>query len=219
MQTLFLGLYTFHHKNPPSAAANISLEILPLPSSIIIDLIFSNRKTITIRFKVNVSRSLLPRESIMKWTGMLMMAGLLFLLATGPGSGQDEKAYRLVSSEKLESILQGMNISFKKIAGKTEGIYFYDYERSKFKIRLHNYNGKDLWIDALFTDKTTLEEINRWNRKAKFSRAVLIKDKDRETISLESQVDCLGGVTDGIIRLFINRFDGEISEFVKFLAK
>lgn len=132
-------------------------------------------------------------------------------------SGAQEKAYRSVSNEKMESILKELNIVYKKTAGKAEGVFFYNYERNKFKIRLHNYGGKDLWIDALFNDKSSLQEVNRWNTKAKFSRAVLIQDKDRETISLESQVDCLGGITDANLKLFINRFDTEIADFVKFL--
>jgi hypothetical protein len=154
----------------------------------------------------------------MRKTGLLTVLACLVVLAAAAG-GDEEKAYRNVSTEKLEGILKELNITYKKSEGKSEGIYFYDYERNKFKIRLHNYHGKDLWIDALFTDKSSLEEVNVWNRRTKFSRAVLLKNADKETISLEAQIDCLGGVTDTIIRQFINRFDNEINAFVKYLVK
>jgi hypothetical protein len=155
----------------------------------------------------------------MRTSGLLLFSAASLVLLAAMAGADEEKAYRSVSTEKLEGILKEMKIKYKKSEGKSEGIYFYDYERNKFKIRLHNYNGKDLWIDALFTDKSSLAEINVWNKRTKFSRAVLLKNGERETISLESQIDCLGGVTDTIIRQFINRFDGEINGFVKFLVK
>ncbi len=149
---------------------------------------------------------------------LIGLFGLGLLLWPGTGRAQD-KVYRNVSNEKLEGILKDMDITYKKSPGKKEGVFFYDYDRNNFKIRLHNYNGKDLWIDALFNDKTNLEEINKWNVRAKFSRAVFLKEGEKETISLESQVDCVGGITDGMIRQFVNRFDGEIRDFVKFISK
>jgi len=153
----------------------------------------------------------------------VVLAVLVALIGVGvsgvaASAAQDagDQVYRNVPSDRLEGILRGMNIVFTKVPGKMEGVNFYDFDRGGFKIRLHNYNGKDLWIDALFNDRTTLEKINGWNRRAKFSRAVLISSGGKETISLESQMDCLGGVTDNIIRQFINRFDGEIRDFVKY---
>lgn len=138
----------------------------------------------------------------------------------GPLKAQDDakKVYRNVTPEKLEAILADLKIKFQKVKGKEEGITFYDFERNKYKIRLHNYQGKDLWIDAHFSDKVTLDEINQWNIRAKFSRAVLLKG-DENPVSLESQLDCVGGTTDIIVRQFIERFDGEIAQFVKFLSK
>ena len=153
-----------------------------------------------------------------KWRILIALASLSFL---GGSEATAQEVFRNVSADKLEGILKELNINYKKVPGKTEDVSFYDYERNNFKIRLHNYGGKDLWIDALFNDRMTLEEINRWNVRAKFSRAVLIKDKEtnKETISLESQIDCQGGITDNIIKSFINRFDGELRDFSKFLAR
>ena len=52
--------------------------------------------------------------------------------------------------------------------------------------------------------------------EAKFSRLVLITEKDKSILSLEAQLDCLGGVTDAVIRQYLNRFDEEAKKFAKF---
>jgi len=149
---------------------------------------------------------------------------LLALLTLNPSLfGQapvQDKVQRSVSSAKLERILADMKIKYeKKSNAKSEGVHFYDFERGNFKVRLHNYNGRDLWLDVQFTDKITPEEVNQWNVRAKFSRAVLIKDGAKQSTSLETQIDCEGGITDGMIRQFIVRFDGEVKSFVQFLTK
>ncbi|MCI0684837.1 MAG: YbjN domain-containing protein [Gemmataceae bacterium] len=161
------------------------------------------------------------------------LVGVLSLALAAAGAAQDKgpqdkgndkdksppKVQRSVTSAKLESILQDMKIKYAKTAGKNEGVHYYDFERNNFKVRLHNYQGRDLWVDVHFTDKVSLDEINQWNVRAKFSRAVLIKNADKQSTSLEAQIDCEGGVTDGMIRQFILRFDGEIKAFVQFLTK
>ena len=149
--------------------------------------------------------------------GAILVASLC-LFAAHAGRAQD-KVQRTVASDKLESILKDMKINYEKTAGKKDGVYFYDFERNKFKVRLHNYNGRDLWLDVHFTDKIALEEINQWNVRAKFSRAVQLKDGDKLSTSLETQIDCEGGITDGMIRQFILRFEGEVKGFVQFLTK
>jgi hypothetical protein len=126
---------------------------------------------------------------------------------------------RSVSSEKLEAILKDLNISYQKNPGKKEGIYSYDFERKGTKIRLFNYNGDDLWIETDYSEKATLEDVNRWNMRAKYSRAVLVKDGRNASISLESQIDCTIGITDGMVRQFVERFDAEIQSFFNFMKK
>ncbi len=128
---------------------------------------------------------------------------------------QEERAYRDVTPEKIEGVLNAMKITFQKSKDKTPGDFFYDFEHNNLKVRLHNYAGRDLWIDAQFNDKFPIEDLNRWNTKAKFTRAVLLK----ETVSVEYQVDCSAGTSDAIIRQFIQRFQNELGEFVKFVAK
>jgi hypothetical protein len=130
----------------------------------------------------------------------------------------DKKIVHNVTAERIEAILKEIGVDYKKSAGKSEGIQFYDFDRNNYKIRLHNYQGKDLWIDAFFSDALSAEEVNQWNSRAKFSRAVQLKG-DKQAVSLEAQLDCMGGVNDLIVRQFIRRFDGEVLQFVKFLAK
>lgn len=138
---------------------------------------------------------------------------------TAGGDDKKDQVYRGVAAAKLESLLKQMNIEYDKTDGKAPGVHYYDFERSKFKVRLHNYNGRDLWLDVVFTDPIALKEINGWNVRAKFSRAVQLKGGTRPATALEAQLDCEGGVTDGMIRQFILRFDGEIKNFVQYLTK
>jgi hypothetical protein len=151
----------------------------------------------------------------------LALLAVAAILAVRSASGQDadKKIYRNVTSERLEAVLEELGLKYTKLPGKSEGIHSYDFERNKFKVRLYNYHGKDLWIDAFFSDPLSLEEVNQWNSRAKFSRAVLIKANEKPAVSLESQLDCMGGVSDVIVRQFVRRFDGEVAQFVKFLAK
>jgi hypothetical protein len=135
-------------------------------------------------------------------------------------AGQEKDlVYRNVSSDKLESILKELEITYKKNAGAKDGIFTYDFERNDAKIRLYNYGGDDLWIETDFTQKASLEEVNRWNMRAKFSRAVLVKEEAGATISLEAQIDCTLGITLGMVRQFVRRFDDEIQAFAKFMKK
>src|SRR5260370_28692335 len=152
-----------------------------------------------------------------------MLGGLVLALLIWPAADQcqkpqKEKVFRGLPSKELESILKEMDITFKKAPGEKEGIFFYDFEGNKFKVRLYIYNGADVWIDAVFP-MLELKEINRWNQNARFSRAVLFKDGDGESTSLENQLDCRGGVTLGMVRQFIRRFEGEVQAFAKFLPK
>jgi hypothetical protein len=142
--------------------------------------------------------------------GVVLCCGLVL-------SQDTQNVYSNVSSDKLEGVLKELDIDYQKAPGKKSDIFSYDFERKGYKVRLYNYGGDDLWIESDFTEKATLEQVNRWNMRAKFSRAVLVKAKEAPTISLESQVDCTLGITEGMIKQFVQRFDGEILAFVKFL--
>ena len=51
-------------------------------------------------------------------------------------------------------------------------------------------------LDAVFR-KLPFDRINEWNRNAKFSRAVLQTSPKGDYTTLESNLDLIGGVTEG----------------------
>lgn len=150
-------------------------------------------------------------------TALFVCLGLVCLPSLG--TGQDEKkVFRKVSAERLEAVLKSLEIEFKKTGAKQADTHFYDFDRGNYKVRLGNHGGNDLWIDCLFP-KAPLETINQWNVRAKFSRAVLTKLDEKDMSIVEFQLDCVGGVTDEIIRQFVRRFDEEVKAFDKFINK
>jgi hypothetical protein len=153
----------------------------------------------------------------MKQLGFFLVGVTLCFLAPAQGWSQS-KVYINVSDETVEKILQGLDLKFDKGERKDRKIAFFNFKRGEQSYRLYNYRN-DLWIESIFDKKMSLQEVNRWNAEAKFSRAVLIEEKDKTSVSLEAQLDCLGGVTDAMIRQFVNRFDEETQRFVKLLAK
>lgn len=133
-------------------------------------------------------------------------------------ASSQSKVTRNVSNEMLEKVLQSLQLKYNKAERKDKDLstWYYDFTRSDQPCRLYNY-GNDLWIECTFEKPLKLEEINRWNADAKFSRLVLIEEKkDKTIVSLESQLDCLGGVTEATIKQYINRFDEEAKKFAKF---
>jgi hypothetical protein len=152
----------------------------------------------------------------MRRLGLLLLC-FVFCTFLPRGVFAQTKVYRSVSNETVEKILQGLELKYQKDERKNKDgtVMFFDFQRGDLQYRLYNYNN-DLWIESTLDKKMTLEEVNRWNADAKFSRLVLIEQKDKTTMSLESQLDALGGVTEPMIRQYINRFDEEAKRFAKF---
>jgi len=144
---------------------------------------------------------------------MTVFAACLFVNDALP----QNKVVRNVSNDMIEKILDGFQVKYSKAERKEKdnAVIFFEFTRGDVQMRLFNYTS-DLWIESTFEKKMRLEDINRWNADAKFSRLVLIEQKDKTILSLESQLDCLGGVTDATIRQFITRFEGEAKRFAKF---
>jgi len=130
------------------------------------------------------------------------------------GSSSDEAIYTKVTSDKLEAILKDLKIDYKKVETKG-GIVAYDYESNNHKLRLANFGGDDLMIDAHFK-KLKLEDVNQYNLKRSFIRCVAYNVNGVEYTSLESNLECTGGVSDSIIRHFIASFDEEVKLFTKY---
>jgi hypothetical protein len=142
----------------------------------------------------------------------------LLLAANGAAQEKTEVVPRTASSELVEKTLAGLDTRYEKKEGKTPNLYFYNYERNRYKIRLGNHGGKLLWLSAAFP-RTSPEQINAWNVRAKFSRAVLNRDGNQENAVIEAQFDCAGGITAGVLRQFLLRFDEEVRNFDQFLSQ
>src|SRR4051794_39198993 len=104
---------------------------------------------------------------------------VLFLALPRLAVAQDgPEVFKTVSDDRVEGVLRGLKIEFEKKSNDKEKTVWV-YERNGFKMRLINYAGTDLMIDAEF-DKAALETLNAWNTRTKFTRAVLYKDKQGE---------------------------------------
>lgn len=151
----------------------------------------------------------------MKRLTTLIVCFALALVPTGVFS--QSKVYRAVTNDGVEKILQSLELKYQKDERKDKDatVTFYEFKRGEQSYRLYNYVN-DLWIECTYEKAMKPDDINRWNADAKFSRLVLIPQRDKTVLSLESQLDCLGGVTDVIIKQYINRFDEEAKKFAKF---
>ena len=148
---------------------------------------------------------------------VVLSACLLFSWLITRDVVSQPKITRKVSNEAIEKILQGLELKYAKTEPKDKdsATMYFDFLRGGQPCRLKNY-GTDLWIECTYDRAMKAEDVNRWNADAKFSRLVVIEQKEKTTLSLESQLDCLGGVTEAVITQYINRFDEEAKRFSKF---
>lgn len=143
-------------------------------------------------------------------TPMGLLAATWFFV--GSTFAQEDKVFKQLSAEQTDALLQTLKIEFKKTPGKKGDVVYYDFQRGDHKVRLYWYGGKDLMLDAVFP-RMSLEQVNLWNVRAKFSRACLHKDDKGEFTALEANLDLTGGATEGTIRRFMTVFDEEIKQF------
>jgi Putative bacterial sensory transduction regulator len=155
----------------------------------------------------------------MRWLPALVAAVLALAAIAAPAVSQDKKepVPRTASSDMVEKVLGDLKIPYEKSTGKASNSFFYNYERDNYKIRLGDHGGKLLWLSAAFP-KAAAEQINTWNVRAKFSRAVLTRQGQQEVAVVESQLDCEAGVTPAIVRQFLKRFEKEVRDFDDFLS-
>ncbi len=149
---------------------------------------------------------------------LFIITCFVFTLFVADNACPQGKVARSVNNDTIEKIFQSLEVKFQKAERKDKDstTTYYDFTRNAQQCRLYNY-GNDLWLECVVEKAMKLEDINRWNADAKFSRLVLIEQKDKMILSLESQLDCLGGVTDAMIKQYINRFDEEAKKFAKFV--
>jgi hypothetical protein len=131
-----------------------------------------------------------------------------------------EETFKGVTAARLEKILKELKIKFTKDSPEP-GVVSYMFTRNSQPIRLSSFGGEDLMIDRHWAGKVELAKINDWNVKRFFVRAVYYPaGKGTEAaIALESNLDCTPGVSESIIRNFINAFDDEVRRFDEYLKK
>jgi hypothetical protein len=154
------------------------------------------------------------------WLVLPIASAILLVAQPGSiGAQAKEKVYRSVNARQLEDILNDLSIKFRK--SQPENLpedYRFQFERGGFTVLFTLSKGKVLWLSASFP-RVPLEKINQWNEKAKYSRAILSRQKDQEFTIVEWQLDAGGGVTDNMIRQFIKGFHEEVSNFDSFIGK
>jgi hypothetical protein len=144
-------------------------------------------------------------------------AGFDRFIAEASAAPTLEKIYLPVTDALVEQVFGSLKIQFKKNALEN-GDTTYDFSVDGFKVRLYNYRGKDLMIDAVFR-KVDLEALNKYNIDRKFVRAVYYSIKDNQYTALESNLDCTAGATEEMIRYFVTVFVPEVKHFANYLAK
>lgn len=120
--------------------------------------------------------------------------------------------------ERLEKLLTALKITYKKTEAQAKGTFLYDYKKGDFDIRLTSFDGRDLMLDVMFPD-AALEKVNKYNSERKFIRVVRYRNANGNNyLSMEANLDCVGGVTDNIVRWFITTYDDELQAFAKYLG-
>lgn len=139
----------------------------------------------------------------------------VFAKLAGDGAS-DDQLYAPVTAARIEGVFKSLGIEYERKDLPDNAGALYDFEVAKFKIRLVNFAGKDLMLDAHFK-KLPLDDINQWNLNTKFIRAVSYNIRKTEYSSLESNLDCEAGITDGILRNFIVGFQEDVKQFAKYV--
>jgi hypothetical protein len=125
------------------------------------------------------------------------------------------KLHNAVTDGQIEKILRDIGVTFKRNA-VSDTQCSYDFTIDGYSMRLTKFDGgKDIMIDAHFR-RAPLATVNQYNADRKFIRAVVYNlNADNEYTALESNFDCVAGVTDEMIRYFITIFSTECKEFSK----
>lgn len=143
----------------------------------------------------------------------------------GPGPGTEtpkvvagkDGILPTVTNEVLEKILKDLKLMYRKQVAPN-GLTLFEYEKNNHKLHIYNFGGRDLMIDANFPSITPVDA-NAYNLKRKFIRVVNYRGKQGDYTSLESNLDCTAGVTEGMIRHFITSYDQDMIHFRNYVQK
>jgi hypothetical protein len=132
---------------------------------------------------------------------------------TVTGTGEDD-VFTNVAADRLEKVLKNLKIEFRKNQNNTAVNYY--FQRNGYNLRIVNFGGSDLMVSCNF-GQAPLAKINDWNIKRSLVRAVQYEENGKPYTALESNLDCVGGASEGIIRSFIEAFDEEVRAFDAYL--
>ena len=120
---------------------------------------------------------------------------LIVLLSASPVAGQN--IYTKLSSSDMLSIMKDAGYSVT-LDGDGDGIWAIDGNKA---LVIRSSDGESITFRCSFTNSTgvTLEKINSWNDKKRFSRSYLDKDND---MVLSLDLDLAGGATKARITDF-----------------
>jgi hypothetical protein len=129
--------------------------------------------------------------------------------AASPGTS--EVVYPRVSADLLMKILKSMNLNYTRNGMK------YDFLVNNMSVSLIDFNGGDVMLTAEFRP-AALQDLNEFNLKHKFTRAVLYRENGRQFTALERNLDAVSGITEGMLRHFISSYANDVREFELFLS-
>jgi hypothetical protein len=148
---------------------------------------------------------------------MACAALVIFVTVVPCLRAQDPKGAPEMAPDLPEKTLQGMKIDFKKSSSKKGDQQYFDFQRGTFRVRLTQFPTQELMLDCVFRG-IPLDKVNEWNTITKLSRVAVHKDATGEFTILEYGLDLTGGVTEGILKQYITRFEDELKKYDGFIA-
>lgn len=127
-----------------------------------------------------------------------------------------------VKVDDVIAVLDEMEIKFEQtIDNEGDPKLVFDIDEYRTSLFFYSCNAelecRSLLLYSAYslTDGGSLENVNNWNQRKRFTRAFMEKDGD---ITLESDLQVEGGITPGAIKEFIFRFQRMLPEFLKHIG-
>jgi hypothetical protein len=142
---------------------------------------------------------------------------LIAALSVVHAAAAQEVIHRSLTPEQTEEILKKFEFNYKRLPEAVKEVSVFELTLGKLKVRLSNFLGKDVMIEAAFP-KVPLEQINLWNVQTKFTRASMQRGDKDEFVNLEYNLDLTGGITEGAFKSMIVNFEAELGRYQRFYS-
>ncbi len=143
----------------------------------------------------------------------------LFLLALLLVPALAQGVRTRITPEEMEALLKAGSYRYERVEEKGE-VYFRlrlaGLRALLFLLDCREGGCQSLQLYAGFStdNPPSLERVNEWNGKKRFSRAYL----DEEGDVLEADLNLAGGVADGAIRVFLDLFEESLRAFAAWIG-